>query len=134
MTTKQMPLSGKSKPQGAEAQGSQHLYSTTKPPRRQAIADLLGHGSDNAIPRRDLEALSGWDGRSITRQIERERRAGTAILANESGYFLPADANEVDVYLTVLQGREREIARTRSAIAATRQQSAFTPEVNNHHE
>ena len=59
--------------------------STTSIPRAQAkIADLLLPGRENAIPRRELERLTGLDGRTVRLMIERERREGSPILADNA--------------------------------------------------
>ena len=70
--------------------------STTSIPRAQAkIADLLLPGRENAIPRRELEKLTGLDGRTVRLMIEAERRTGTPILSDSStGYYLPATEHE----------------------------------------
>ena len=63
--------------------------------RQIKIADYLSHGQENAIPRRELERLTSMDGRTVRLMIERERRAGTPICAdNATGYFLPSTAAE----------------------------------------
>ena len=54
------------------------------------ISRLLLHGQANALPRRELEALTGLDGRTVRLMIEQERRAGVPVLSdNARGYFLP---------------------------------------------
>lgn len=66
--------------------------STTSIPRAQAkIADLLLPGRENAIPRRELEKLTGLDGRTVRLMIERERREGRPILADNA---IPATEHE----------------------------------------
>lgn len=93
--------------------------STTAPPRPQVvhIADLLPHGAENGVPLRLLENLTGWDGRTIRRQIERERRAGALIISdNQHGYFLTDDPAEAQRFARSMQHRAREILRTARAI------------------
>lgn len=92
--------------------------STTRSPAGQrSIADLLGVGRENAITRRDLERLTGLDGRSVRLLIERERRAGTPILAdNASGYYLPASDYERAECVRSLRHRAREIMTTARAL------------------
>ena len=81
------------------------------------IADLLGVGRENAIPRRDLERLTGLDGRSVRLLIERERRAGTPILADSvNGYYLPSTDDERAACVRSLRHRAREILTTARAI------------------
>ena len=52
------------------------------------VSDLLLHGAENAVPRRDLMALTGCTDRELRRLIEAERRLGTPILSDcIGGYF-----------------------------------------------
>lgn len=113
------------KPAGATRESLCISYSTTTKDQCQIrVSDFLHHGSDNATPCRELVTLLGWeDKRAVTKAIETERRHGTPIAANGKGYFLPANDYELDTYLHSLQHREREIRRTRDAVAATRQQA-----------
>ena len=94
------------------------FQSTTRSPAGQrSIADLLGVGRENAITRRDLERLTGLDGRSVRLLIERERRAGTPILADSAnGYFLPASDDERAECVRSLRHRAREIMTTARAL------------------
>ena len=92
-------------------------FTTPAPAGQRSIADLLGVGKANAIPRRDLERLTGLDGRSVRLLIERERRAGMPILAdNASGYYLPASDDERAECVRSLRHRAREIMATARAI------------------
>lgn len=71
---------------------------TTFPAERQLfqIADLLHPGAENAVPRRDLMALTGCTDRELRRQIESERRAGCPILSdNQHGYWLSDSPAEI---------------------------------------
>lgn len=94
------------------------FQSTTRSPAGQrSIADLLGVGRENAITRRDLERITGLDGRSVRLLIERERRAGTPILAdNASGYYLPASDYERAECVRSLRHRAGEILTTARAV------------------
>ncbi len=90
---------------------------TAAPSGQRSIADLLGVGRENAMPRRDLERLTGLDGRSVRLLIERERRAGTPILAdNASGYYLPASDTERAACVRSLRHRAGEIMATARAL------------------
>ena len=81
------------------------------------VSDLLGQGQSAAVPLRHLVDLTGWDGRTVRKMIERERRQGIPILCgNEGGYFLPADEQEVTVCVKSLRKRAGEIMRTARAI------------------
>lgn len=61
---------------------SRNKHITQGPSGQRKVADLLGHGRENAIPRRELERLTGLDGRTVRLMIERERREGWPILAD----------------------------------------------------
>ncbi|MCD8051280.1 MAG: hypothetical protein LUE89_06335 [Clostridiales bacterium] len=84
------------------------------------IASLLLTGPENALTLRDLERLTGENGRAIRRQIERERRRGIPILSSTSegiaGYFLPANELDTRRFVGSMRGRAREILRTARAV------------------
>ena len=80
------------------------------------IADLLGTGKGEAVPRSQLVEWTGMDPRAVTLTIERERREGTPILANTHGYFLPASREEAAECIGALHHRAKEIFRTAKAI------------------
>lgn len=85
--------------------------------RQIKIADYLSYGQENAIPRRELERLTSMDGRTVRLMIERERRAGTPICAdNATGYFLPSTAAEKAACVRSMRHRAGEILRTARAI------------------
>lgn len=109
--------------QGADGECSNQFQHIRPADESQAflVADYLNRGKEHATSARDLAALLSWPLRAITRAIERERRAGVPILACDRGYFLPAGDAETDEYLGRLSHREREIARTRAAVAQSRQ-------------
>lgn len=77
------------------------------------IADLLSHGPENGLTLRDLVSITGIDNRTIRRQIERERRAGALIMAdNAHGYYLTDDPAEVQRFTRSMLHRSAEIAKT----------------------
>ena len=49
----------------SEASSSNTYSNISAPAGQRSIADLLGVGRENAITRRDLERLTGLDGRSV---------------------------------------------------------------------
>ena len=63
---------------------SKPQFTPNGPGGQRKVADLLSHGRENAIPRRELEKLTGLDGRTVRLMIERERREGRPILADKS--------------------------------------------------
>lgn len=100
-----------------EASSSNAYSNISSAAGQRSIADLLGVGKANAITRRDLERLTGLDGRSVRLLIERERRAGMPILAdNASGYYLPASDDERAECVRSLRHRAGEIMATARAL------------------
>ncbi len=90
---------------------------TPAPAGQRSIADLLGVGRENAITRRDLERLTGLDGRSVRLLIERERRAGIPICSdNQNGYYLPCCKSEKDAFVASMRHRAREIEQVAAAV------------------
>lgn len=85
----------------------------------QQISDLLMHGSVNAIPLRELQRLTGLDGRIIRRKIQQERKDGFCICVNNrDGYFLADSEAERETCARSMFARAREVAQTAAAIAA----------------
>lgn len=84
------------------------------------IADFLGTGADEARTARSIANFLGWTCRQVTRAIERERRAGKPICARSNGeaagFYLAADAEELQQYCRRLKRREAEIRKTRRAL------------------
>lgn len=78
---------------------------------RVRIADLLHEGSANGLTIGDLVRLTGLDGREIRRRINRERRDGALIMAdNIHGYFLPESGDDVRRFIRSMSRRAKEIA------------------------
>ncbi len=90
------------------------------------IYKYLAPGKENARTARDLSRLLGYDRRTITRQIERERRhaadIGFVICAevwgNTRGYYLAENMAEGLEYCGVLAHREAELRKTRQALVS----------------
>lgn len=96
---------------------SRNKHITQAPGGQWGIADLLLPGRENAIPRRELERLMGLDGRTVRLMIERERREGRPILAdNATGYYLPATEHERAACVRSMRHRADEIRKTAEAI------------------
>ena len=96
---------------------SQRQHNTQGPGGQRKIAVFLSHGRENAIPRRELEKLTGLDGRTVRLMIERERREGMPILAdNATGYYLPATEHERAACVRSMCHRADEIKKTAEAI------------------
>ena len=96
---------------------SRNKHITQAPGGQWGIADLLLPGRENAIPRRELERLTGLDGRTVRLMIERERREGRPILAdNATGYYLPATEYEKASCVRSMRHRAAEILAAARAI------------------
>lgn len=81
------------------------------------ISSILLRGRENALPLRHLKTVTNLDGRSVRLMIERERRAGIPILAdNASGYYLPANDTERTEFVRSMRHRAQEIMKTAQAV------------------
>lgn len=81
------------------------------------IADLLSHGQENAVPLRQLIAITGEDGRTIREKIATERLAGVPILSdNATGYYLPGNDGEKERFVRSMRNRAREIERAAESV------------------
>ena len=90
---------------------SRNKHITQAPGGQWGIADLLLPGRENAIPCREL------DGRTVRLMIERERREGRPILAdNAAGYYLPATEHKRAARVYSMRHRAVEILETAKAI------------------
>lgn len=90
---------------------------TTAGKRKSTIFNLLHAGAKNALTLRELVQITGLDGRAVRNMIAAERRAGAAILSdNTSGYFLPSDAEEKARFVRSMRHRAGEIMRAADAV------------------
>lgn len=84
------------------------------------IKELLGTGKATAKTGKELATLLGVNIRIITAQIERERRAGVPICANNEndhpGYFIAENRAELKHYCDVLHKRASQLYKTRSEL------------------
>ena len=92
---------------------SKPQFTPNGPGGQRKVADLLSHGRENAIPRRELEKLTGLDGRTVRLMIERERREGRPILADNA---IPATEYERAACVRSMRHRADEIRKTAEAI------------------
>ena len=95
----------------------------TTPTNARQVSDILPRCAANAIYGQTLAAAMGFKSvRELSKQVERERRAGQPICASVSGehrgYFM-GDPNELWLYLRSLDRRLREVRRTRDAVGET---------------
>lgn len=88
------------------------------------IFELLGPGRANAKTGRELAAVLDLDIRTVTEQIERERRAGKPICAamhDNPGYYLAETQEDLQQYCNLLQNRATELFITRKALLSVLQ-------------
>lgn len=89
------------------------------------IHELLAEGKENARTGRELAQFLDCNIRDITEQVERERREGKPICAATGevpGYYLAADADELETYCNRLKGRAIELFKTRQVLINTLRQ------------
>ena len=96
---------------------SYDYLTTTAAGRQRKVSDFLSHGQENAVPLRQLMAMTGEDGRTIRGKIAAERLAGVPILSdNSTGYYLPGDEGERERFVRSMRHRAREIERAAEAV------------------
>lgn len=92
----------------------------TTPPFVRQVSQFLSHGAENATPARELAKQAGYHGtRTLRLAIERERRAGVLILANDDGYFLPSE-DKAHALIEIKGFARRSDARMQSNRASVR--------------
>lgn len=74
------------------AQHQTELYKT--------VLSCFRYGRANAVHMKDLERYSQLDNRRLRKIIELIRRDGVCVCADESGYYLPETAAELEKYIT----------------------------------
>ena len=74
----------------------------------QEIYNAIGEGEGNAIHGRDIQAKFGLSIREVRAAIERIRRAGFVVCSGNSGYFKPANLEELRRHIQ----RQRRLARS----------------------
>ncbi len=83
------------------------------------ISRFLLPGRRNAIGLKQLRMWTGLDSRIIRKLIEKERRGGVAILAdNATGYYLAENEAEKKICVLSMRHRAGEILKTAAAIEA----------------
>lgn len=92
------------------------------------IAEILHTGKQNPTTGRELADYFNTDIRSITAQIETERRQGQPICANmtgkTAGYFMAGSPEELQQYCNALYRRGGELFKTRRALLNVLEQIA----------
>lgn len=84
------------------------------------IYEMLMTGRDNTLTGRELAKLLKCDIRTVTEQIERERRRGLPICAIyrgvRAGYYIPQTREDLKRYCAKLTKRAGEMAYTSNAM------------------
>lgn len=72
-----------------------------------SIIDFIPVGKNNAITGKELQNITGLDGRSVKQQIANARIRGAVICAslNGGGYFIPSCPSEATEYVRTEQCR-----------------------------
>jgi predicted DNA-binding transcriptional regulator YafY len=89
------------------------------------VFELLEPGRDHAKTGRELADVLGCDIRTITQQIERERRAGQPICAamnGAAGYYLAETQEDLQAYCELIRHRAGELFATRRALLSVLKQ------------
>lgn len=75
---------------------------TEKRSQTELYRDILAcfkYGRANAVHLKELELLTGLNSRALRLIIERIRRDGNTICADENGYYLPETIAELEKYI-----------------------------------
>ena len=76
------------------------------------LTDYLSVGEQNAITCKQLSKYLGLSERDITIQINALRKKGELICSNtQSGFWLPADARDIEQFVRQMQGRIKDMQR-----------------------
>lgn len=97
------------------------------------ITELLSEGAASARTGKELAILLSCDIRDITAAVERERRQGQPICAasgENPGYYLAANAEELENYCSRLHHRAAELYKTRRALLNVLTKYAATKQDN----
>ena len=77
----------------------EHLNSK---PTNNTYSLVLSHfrkGRENGIHLQELEKITRLDNRTLRKVIESIRRSGVCVCSDENGYYLPANADELERYI-----------------------------------
>ena len=95
------------------------------------IHEALQRGAENARTGQELADYFGCSVRDITATIEQERRAGAPICASNNsrrpGYYLAANAQELEGQIKALHKRASELYKTRRALIKALQRIQDAP-------
>lgn len=91
------------------------------------MSDLLNHiptGKENAIHADALADQMNVCERSLRLMIRKEREAGAVIVGDKSGYYLPADHNELTRHVATMR---RRALGSLASIKPARQRADIVP-------
>ena len=71
------------------------------------ILSSIGKGSENARHKKQLVRLTGMNERALRKAVEHLRRQGIVIISDESGYYYPKTADELEDYVRTVSKRAR---------------------------
>lgn len=104
---------------GKAGSDSKTNCTTENPAGQPKISDFLGLGPEEGLTIHDLERITGRKGREIRLKIQQERLHGVPILAdNKSGYFLPRNELEKQLFVAQMYHRATEIEKAARAVFA----------------
>lgn len=85
------------------------------------VADYLLPGRENAVSRQALADRLGISERDLRRRVERERLAGTPILASTEvgGYYLPASSDDTARFVASMRSRGVKVLLVAQAVERT---------------
>ena len=102
------------------------------------IFKLLAEGEEHARTAKELAEMLNCSRRDITKQIEKERRAGYPICSScrsdTPGYYIPIDEKDLSLYCDSLKRRAIEIFKTRQALVAVLRKIQETKEQQHNNE
>lgn len=84
------------------------------------INEMLGVGSENVTTAAELARRLNTDKRTVMQLIRTERLEGELICANNKGYFMPKDINDVNETISRLYKQAREGRAVAEAMKNTR--------------
>ena len=76
------------------------------------ILAMIPRGAKNARYSNEIAPVLGLSKRSLCKHIEQLRRSGIVIIGNGGGYFLPANLEEVELFIAQEQKRARSVLFT----------------------
>ena len=118
MTDKKMPRPSVAAPERDEGENAIYAqlclpcndFKPIPSPRQSNIRFLIPTGEANAIPMRDLAALTGVTERTLRHQIAADRERGLLIASSDAGYFFPETEEERQRYIRRMRARLRSTA------------------------